>query len=239
MGTEDAIVFTTGYQSNLGAISALLEPGDTVICDSGDHASILDGCKLSGARLRPFRHNRMDKLESMLKRAQEDRRRPWSWSTASSRWRATSATCPRSLELCQALRRAADGRRGPRRRRSRRARCGRLRAVRARGPGRPAHGHLLQEPRLLRRLHRRLRGGGRVPEDLLARLHLQRLGGAGGDRSRARRPAGDAPGGPGAVREAARQRELPARGLPRASASRWSSPGRFRTAVRPTLRSSR
>jgi 8-amino-7-oxononanoate synthase len=73
MGTEDAIVFTTGYQSNVGAISAILEPGDTVICDSGDHASILDGCKLSGARLRPFRHNRMDKLESMLQRAADDR----------------------------------------------------------------------------------------------------------------------------------------------------------------------
>jgi 8-amino-7-oxononanoate synthase len=72
MGTEDAIVFTTGYQSNLGAISALLQPGDTVICDSGDHASILDGCKLSGARMRPFRHNRMDKLETMLERAVAD-----------------------------------------------------------------------------------------------------------------------------------------------------------------------
>jgi 8-amino-7-oxononanoate synthase len=72
MGTEDAIVFTTGYQSNLGAISAILEPGDTVICDTGDHASILDGCKLSGARLRPFRHNRMDKLETMLERAASD-----------------------------------------------------------------------------------------------------------------------------------------------------------------------
>jgi 8-amino-7-oxononanoate synthase len=72
MQTEDAIVFTTGYQSNLGAISAILEPGDTVIVDSGDHASILDGCKLSGARMRPFRHNRMDKLESMLQRAQAE-----------------------------------------------------------------------------------------------------------------------------------------------------------------------
>src|SRR6187399_1423303 len=72
MGTEDVIVFTTGYQSNLGAISAILEPGDTVICDSGDHASILDGCKLSGARLRPFRHNRMEKLETMLERAVAD-----------------------------------------------------------------------------------------------------------------------------------------------------------------------
>jgi 8-amino-7-oxononanoate synthase len=72
MGTDDAIVYTTGYQANLGCIGTILEPGDTVICDSGDHASILDGCRLSGARLRPFRHNRMDKLETMLGRAGED-----------------------------------------------------------------------------------------------------------------------------------------------------------------------
>ncbi|HWB68703.1 MAG TPA: aminotransferase class I/II-fold pyridoxal phosphate-dependent enzyme [Solirubrobacterales bacterium] len=72
MRSEDAIVYTTGYQSNLGCIGTILGPGDTVICDSGDHASILDGCRLSGAKLRPFRHNRMDKLEKMLGRAVED-----------------------------------------------------------------------------------------------------------------------------------------------------------------------
>src|ERR687887_608484 len=72
MGTEAALVFTTGYQANLGTIGTILEPGDTVICDSGDHASILDGCRLSGARLRPFRHNQMDKLETMLERAASD-----------------------------------------------------------------------------------------------------------------------------------------------------------------------
>src|SRR3954464_10645944 len=72
MGTEDVIVYTPGYQANVGCIGTILEPGDTVICDSGDHASILDGCRLSGARLRPFRHNRMDKLEKMLERAAED-----------------------------------------------------------------------------------------------------------------------------------------------------------------------
>jgi 8-amino-7-oxononanoate synthase len=72
MGTEDAIVFTTGHQANVGCIGTILEPGDTVICDSGDHASILDGCKLSGARLRPFRHNQMPKLEKMLERAAGD-----------------------------------------------------------------------------------------------------------------------------------------------------------------------
>ena len=72
MGTEAALVFTTGYQANVGCIGTILQPGDTVICDSGDHASILDGCRLSGAKLRPFRHNRMDKLEKMLQRAAED-----------------------------------------------------------------------------------------------------------------------------------------------------------------------
>jgi 8-amino-7-oxononanoate synthase len=72
MGTDDAIVYTTGYQANVGCIGTILGPADTVICDSGDHASILDGCRLSGAKLRPFRHNRMDKLEKMLERAAGD-----------------------------------------------------------------------------------------------------------------------------------------------------------------------
>src|SRR5919197_2910145 len=72
MGTEDALVFTTGYLANTGAIGTLLGPGDTVICDSGDHASILDAVSMSRARIRPFRHNRLDKLESMLKRAETD-----------------------------------------------------------------------------------------------------------------------------------------------------------------------
>jgi 8-amino-7-oxononanoate synthase len=69
MGTEDAIVFTTGHQANIGTLGTLLGPGDTVIADSGDHASILDGCLLSRAKLRPFRHNRMDKLAKQLERA--------------------------------------------------------------------------------------------------------------------------------------------------------------------------
>ncbi|MGB3097704.1 MAG: aminotransferase class I/II-fold pyridoxal phosphate-dependent enzyme [Solirubrobacterales bacterium] len=72
METEAALVFTTGYQANVGCIGTILGPGDTVICDSGDHASILDGCRLSGAKLRPFRHNRADKLERMLERAGGD-----------------------------------------------------------------------------------------------------------------------------------------------------------------------
>jgi len=72
MGTEDALVFTTGHQANLGAIGTLLEPGDTVVVDSGDHASIMEGAILSRAKLRAFRHNRLDKLERMLERAAGD-----------------------------------------------------------------------------------------------------------------------------------------------------------------------
>jgi 8-amino-7-oxononanoate synthase len=71
-GTEAAIVFTTGHQANLGALGTILGPGDTVIADSGDHASILDGCILSRAKLRPFRHNRIDRLEHALEKAAGD-----------------------------------------------------------------------------------------------------------------------------------------------------------------------
>src|SRR3954466_15298904 len=59
MGTEEAIVYTTGHQANVGALSTLLSPTDTVIVDSGDHASIMDGVAMSRAKVRPFRHNRL------------------------------------------------------------------------------------------------------------------------------------------------------------------------------------
>src|SRR6476646_7662910 len=72
MQTEDALVYTTGYQANVGALSTLLAPGDTVIVDSGDHASIMDGVAMSHARIRPFRHNRLKRLEELLERAAGD-----------------------------------------------------------------------------------------------------------------------------------------------------------------------
>jgi 8-amino-7-oxononanoate synthase len=71
-GTEAALVFTTGHQANVGALGTILGPGDTVVVDSGDHASILDGCILSRAKLRPFRHNRVDRLEHTLEKATAD-----------------------------------------------------------------------------------------------------------------------------------------------------------------------
>jgi 8-amino-7-oxononanoate synthase len=71
-GTEAALVFTTGHQANVGALGTILGPGDTVIADSGDHASILDGVLLSQAKLRAFKHNRLDLLERRLESAVGD-----------------------------------------------------------------------------------------------------------------------------------------------------------------------
>ncbi len=70
--TEAALVFTTGHQANVGTLGTILGPSDTVVADSGDHASILDGCILSRAKLRPFRHNRIDRLEHALEKASAD-----------------------------------------------------------------------------------------------------------------------------------------------------------------------
>jgi 8-amino-7-oxononanoate synthase len=72
MGTEAALVFTTGHQANLGALGTILAPGDTVIADATDHASILDGCLLSRAKVRTFRHNRLDLLDKRLRAARAD-----------------------------------------------------------------------------------------------------------------------------------------------------------------------
>ena len=72
LDTEAALVFTTGHQANVGALGTILGPSDTVIADSGDHASILDGCILSRAKLRAFRHNRLDRLERTLEKAAGD-----------------------------------------------------------------------------------------------------------------------------------------------------------------------
>ncbi len=65
---RDAIVFSTGYQANLGMISALAGPDDTVVIDADSHASIYDGCKLAGANTIRFRHNDPDDLSKRLRR---------------------------------------------------------------------------------------------------------------------------------------------------------------------------
>jgi 8-amino-7-oxononanoate synthase len=63
---EAALVFATGYQTNLGAISALLGRNDVAIIDKYDHASIIDGCRLSFGKVKKYRHNDMKDLERVL-----------------------------------------------------------------------------------------------------------------------------------------------------------------------------
>jgi len=65
---RDAIVFSTGYQANLGMISALAGPGDTVMIDADSHASIYDGCRLAGANTIRFRHNDPADLAKRMRR---------------------------------------------------------------------------------------------------------------------------------------------------------------------------
>jgi 8-amino-7-oxononanoate synthase len=65
---RSAIVFTTGYQANLGMISGLARQGDVLMIDSDSHASIYDGCKLSGADVIRFRHNDPSDLDRRLQR---------------------------------------------------------------------------------------------------------------------------------------------------------------------------
>jgi len=70
-GTREAIVFPTGYTANLGMLSALVGAQDTVLLDADCHASIYDGCRLSGAQVMRFRHNDVDDLARRLRRLGE------------------------------------------------------------------------------------------------------------------------------------------------------------------------
>jgi len=63
-----AIVFSTGYQANLGVLSTLAGPGDTILMDGDSHASIYDGCRLGGAEIIRFKHNDVADLEKRLRR---------------------------------------------------------------------------------------------------------------------------------------------------------------------------
>ena len=68
-GKEASIVFPTGYMGNIGTISSLVSKGDLVICDKLNHASIIDGCRLSGADFRVYAHCDMEKLENILSKS--------------------------------------------------------------------------------------------------------------------------------------------------------------------------
>lgn len=68
-GTEAALLFPTGYAANVGTIAALVDSPDTVFCDRWNHASLIDGCRLSGARLRVYRHDDLEGLRRELRKS--------------------------------------------------------------------------------------------------------------------------------------------------------------------------
>ncbi|MDN5276191.1 MAG: 8-amino-7-oxononanoate synthase [Clostridiales bacterium] len=67
LNKEAALTFSTGFQTNLGIISAIAGRNDYIICDRANHASIIDGCRLSFAKVLKFEHNDMEDLERILK----------------------------------------------------------------------------------------------------------------------------------------------------------------------------
>ncbi|MDP8266505.1 MAG: 8-amino-7-oxononanoate synthase [Candidatus Aceula meridiana] len=69
-GTEDCLVFSTGYMANVGIISSLCERGDIILSDKLNHASIVDGIRLSRAEFRRYPHKNMNALEEELKKAE-------------------------------------------------------------------------------------------------------------------------------------------------------------------------
>jgi 8-amino-7-oxononanoate synthase len=68
---KHAMVFSTGYQANLGIISTIAGKGDYIVLDIDSHASIWDGCKMGDAEVVPFKHNDIDAMERRLKRIPE------------------------------------------------------------------------------------------------------------------------------------------------------------------------
>jgi 8-amino-7-oxononanoate synthase len=75
LGCEAALAFATGYMANVGVIPALLRPDDAVLSDALAHASIVDGCRLSRARVHVFPHADLDALEALLRREARPGRR--------------------------------------------------------------------------------------------------------------------------------------------------------------------
>ena len=225
MGTEDAIVFTTGHQANVGTLGTLLGPGDTVIVDSGDHASILDGVHpLAGARCAPSATTAWTSSSARSSAPAQDGGGVLVVVDGVFSMEGDVAPLVDIVELCRRFgaRLMVDEAHGAGVLGARGAGTAELLGVE--DAGRPAHGHLLQVAGRLRRLRGRTGRGDRVPAHLQPGLPVHRLGGARG----ARRRAGGAahhplPRGTAAAGRGARQRPLlRATACARSATGRWS-----------------
>ncbi len=67
--TEAALVYPTGYSANLGAVTAVADKSSTIFSDELNHASIIDACRLSGAKIKVFKHNDVDHLYGLMRRS--------------------------------------------------------------------------------------------------------------------------------------------------------------------------
>lgn len=74
-GVESALVFGSGYLANIGVLGALAGPGDMVLSDELNHASLIDGCRLSRARIAVYRHRDTNHLRTLLRESRDARRR--------------------------------------------------------------------------------------------------------------------------------------------------------------------
>ena len=72
IGKDSALLFSTGYFANQGALTSLFEDGDFILCDKENHASIIDGCRMSPAKIIPFAHNSPESLRRRLSRLPAD-----------------------------------------------------------------------------------------------------------------------------------------------------------------------
>ena len=77
VGRPAALLFSTGYAANVGALSAILEPGDVAFSDALNHASLIDGLRLSRALVQVYPHRDLDRLEALLRARRHEGRRAW------------------------------------------------------------------------------------------------------------------------------------------------------------------
>lgn len=73
-GTESAVVFSTGYMANIGTIASIMQKGDLILSDELNHASIIDGCRLSKAEVKIYPHRDIPNLEKALKESRHERK---------------------------------------------------------------------------------------------------------------------------------------------------------------------
>ena len=126
-GAPAALVFSSGYVANLGVLTALSGPGTLIVSDAANHASLVDACRLSRARVAVVPHDDLAAVGRGAGRPQRARAR-WSSPTA---WTASTARSPRcpSCTRCPGPGRGAGGRRGARARGARPGGRGQLAAV--------------------------------------------------------------------------------------------------------------